>query len=1439
MNCPECGNENREEARFCDSCGAQLSPRPAPEPTTRRPDVDVRQAEFRPVPADSPEEVAGGRFEIAGFLGEGTRKRVYAARDRERDGSLVAVSVFSTEGMAATAQVRARREAEAMAKLGTHPHLVVVIASGQDGQRPYIASEYMPGGDLGDLLAGAPDRRLEVGRAVAIAADIASGLEHAHGKGIIHRDIKPANIWLDSDGTARLGDFGLATESRARDAVGQMVVGTAAYLPPEQAIGRRTDERADLYSLGALLYEMVAGEPPFPGDDPVSIISRHLSAEPVPASRHNDQVPPGLEELIGRLLAKAPDRRPASAAEVRAALAAIDLDERHDAETDEGNPLDSLAAGIFVGREAEFETLRGLLEAAIAGSGGAALIEGEPGIGKTRLVEELVTYARVRGARVLSTACHEADAVPAYWPFAQAIRAFTRDADPVGLAWQLGADGPELARLVPELRERVPSIEAPAPLEGDESRYRFFEAVAGFFFGIAGSKPLVMVLDDLHWADSSSIELLRFLSHQLASAPILLVCAYREEEAGSRENLSRLIAELDEGRRRQRISLSGLDREAIARYVELSTGERPADDLLGEIHEQTGGNPFFVGEVVRLIATEGASGARRGGRGIPHGVREAVSRRIARLPDGATEALEAAAVVGREFEVDLLVRLLERPVTDQLEQARAARIVEPRGRRAGRYAFAHAVFREVLYEGLPPGRREQLHQRAGLALEEIAGAEAEAQLPALARHFAEAGPEHLETARRYSLDAARQAAAKLAHADAAEYLERAVSLLPAGDPQGIPLRIELGEEMTRCGRFTDARDVLWEVASMARAAGEVESLANAAIAIAELTETGSRDADLVAVCDEALDGLGEREPAIRARLLAALASEHYWDGVGGACEESGRLAVELARESGDDAALAEALSVRQFIDAGRPGTVPIRLDNAEQMLAAARRAGDRRNEIRGIAYVLTGRLQAGDVGGADRALAEYTALAEKLGEPRHLWHVPIIRATRMLMGGNFAEARRLSIEGARLGALAEEPLAAQFHATQMGILHSFEGDPEEMLPVVRKMVVDYPAIPAWRLALVGFLAEADRLDEARVEYEPIAARGFGGLPRDANWLVGVTRIGESAARLGDKEACADLLERLSGFAGEVAVVGRAAASNGPVDRYLGLMAEAIGEIDEAVGHLEASLAISERMGERPVRAETRLNLGRVLLTRDGAGDRDRAFDVLSLALEEGQELGMRRLVERAVRLRLEAQGAAEVDARASIDSVALAVAGERPDLLSYASADGRVTILFSDIENSTLMTERLGDSGWIEVLREHNSVFRRRLSESGGYEVKNQGDGFMLAFPDPAAALECAAAVQRDLEGQRAAESERVRVRMGLHVGEVIEEEGDFFGRSVILAARIAAQARGGEVLISEALHEAGGAAIDRDDGRELELKGLAGTHRVFRLEWAAESALI
>ena len=313
MRCPSCGNENREGARFCDSCGTELGVERAPG--AARP--------VEPLPGDVPTEIAG-RYRVRRFLGQGGRKRVYLTDDTAT-GDEVAVALYDTAGASAAIQARARREAEAMRKLGDHPHVVNVLDTGEDDDNPFIVSRYMPGGDVEGLLAAAGGH-LEVPRAVEIAADVTRALEHAHARGIVHRDLKPANVWIDDDGHARLGDFGLATTEARSRVSGGTLVGTVAYLPPEQALGEAAGPTSDIYSLGALLYEMLTGQPPFPGDDAVSIISQHLHADPVPPSRHNPEVPEALDRAVLTLLAKRPEDRPASAMEAREQiLAALEV----------------------------------------------------------------------------------------------------------------------------------------------------------------------------------------------------------------------------------------------------------------------------------------------------------------------------------------------------------------------------------------------------------------------------------------------------------------------------------------------------------------------------------------------------------------------------------------------------------------------------------------------------------------------------------------------------------------------------------------------------------------------------------------------------------------------------------------------------------------------------------------------------------------------------------------------------------------------------------------------------------------------------------------------------------------------------------------------------------------------------------------------------------
>ena len=1439
MRCPSCGSENREGARFCDSCGTDLG--------TREAEAEQPRAAPEVLPSDVPAEIAGGRYRVRSFLGQGGRKRVYLADDTA-SGREVAVALFDTEDVAAAVQARAKREAQAMRKLGDHPHVVSVLDTGEESGNPFIVSEYMPGGDVESLLA-AEGGSIEPERAAGIAADVTRALEHAHARGIVHRDLKPANVWLDDDGAARLGDFGLATtEGRSRVSGGNLV-GTVAYLPPEQALGDTSGPESDLYSLGALLYEMLTGQPPFAGDDAVSIISQHLHADPVPPSSHDPAVPQALDRVVLSLLAKRGEDRPEGAAAVRDSLLAALAEEPSAEEGAErtDNPLDRLAGGVFVGREREIEQLREAADSALAGSGGLLLLVGEPGIGKTRTSEELATYAQVSGARVYWGRCREDEGAPAYWPWVQAIRGYVRDADPVAMAWQMGAGAADVAQMVPEVAERM-DIEPAKPSDSEEERFRLFDSVATFLVAAARDRPMVLFLDDLHWADEPSLLLLKHVAGEIGSSGLLIVGTYRDVELGRHHPLARVLGELGG----PRISLDGFSPESIERYVEMTAGAKPPPGLAQAVHAQTDGNPFFVGEVVRLLASEGRLSDPDSWQGqIPQGVREVVGRRLDRLSEQTNDGLKVAAVIGREFDVPVLVKVKGVPAEEMMSGAQEAigeRLITDLG--GGRFSFAHALVRDTLYDEVSPAQRAKLHHKTALTLEELYGDDP-ARLGELAHHFLASAPQgDSAKAIEYAERAGAQAMEQLAYEEASELYERALEVLGLEDEpdeqRRLGLALAMGGAEASAARISDARKAFGQAAESARALGDADGLVGAAIGIAMLSEAGKTDERLVGLIDEALEAIGPEASAARASLLSAKSQELYWKDAQGLSRPLVEEAIEIARKVDAPQTLAAALHRQIFLPVG-PWAARERLAIADEMLELGRSCGDPQSELRGHAYRLQNFLELGDVAAVDRELADYARLADELRMPIHIWQTHALRSMRAALDGDIEAAERFAEQSRREGERAEQPLAQQYYGIQLIQIRSLQGRAAELIPRVRELAERFPGIPAWHSALISLAARAREVEMGRVELERFAGDDFSVVPRDANWLPAIALLAEAAALLGDEKRSELLYEELLPYAGLVIVVARAAGSNGPVDRILGLLAGTRGDLDQAVEHLERSVEIATRMGDRPGIAITRTDLAQALLARGGEGDRDRALELVSDAIGPAREMGARGVVERALALRLEAQGLSGVDVTTSIDDVVAELESERPDLRAHAAPDGTVAILFSDIEDSTIITERLGDERWLEVLREHNSVFRDLITDYEGYEVKSQGDGFMLAFPEPCRALEYAIAIQRAFaERERGGGDEALRVRMGLHTGEVIAEEGDFFGKNVILAARIAAQATGGEILVSEQMraaaadHEsegAEGAELRFDDGRELELKGLEGSHTVYRSRWQPEPA--
>src|SRR5437588_2848281 len=1457
--CPNCGRENPADLRFCPGCGAALKAAGEPAPAAPGPASSNGAGG-----AAAPAAMAAGRYVVQDYLGEGARKRVYRAHDTSLDRD-VAIALVKTEGLDDAARERVRAEAQAMARLGDHPAIVTVHDIGEEAGEPYIVSQYMAGGSLERMLDEAPERRLPATEAIRIADCVASALEHAHAKGVIHRDLKPANVWLTEDGMAKLGDFGLAFSlDRSRMTRTGTIVGTVAYMSPEQALGRRPGASSDLYSLGAVLYEMLTGRPPFAGDSAVSVISQHTSADPVAPTWHNPAIPREPEEVVLRLLAKSPEERYANAGELREALAraaAVAESDGHSGAAPEANPMEGLAGGVFVGREREMERLLAGLEDALAGRGKLLMLVGEPGIGKTRTAQELLTYARLRGARVLMGRSYESEGAPAYWPWVQMARAYMQDRGAEEAVEEMGAGAADIAPILSEIRDMIPGLDVPQRDDAEDARFRMFDSTATFLKNIARPEPLVMFLDDLHWADTPSLLFLQFLARELAGSRILVLGTYRDVELSRRHPLSQVLADLARESLMERVPLRGLTQGDVARFIEMTASVQAPPRLVQAVYEETEGNPFFVSEIVNLLASEG----RLDGGGdlrdvvltIPQGVREVVGRRLDQLSKECNFTLSAASVIGREFGLDVLDRAVcdevraEMPqyaeklsrerLLEVIDEAVAARVIAPARDAVGRYSFSHALVREALYEELGVTRRVRLHRRIGEVIEELFAARVGDHLDELAHHFLEA--QELDKAVEYSIHAAGRAMTLLAYEEGAELYERALQAMElrgaVGGREQAELLLALGDAQVRAGEPLRAKDTFFAAADAARSAGAHDQLARAALGLAGRFEVGVVDEPMIAVLEEALEVLPEEDSPMRARLLASHGVVLYFKSRMQS-DELTREGVAMARRLEDPATLAYALAARHFA-VFEPEWLEERLELARELIAVAQEAGEQDLAVEGRGHLIVDLLESGDVRGADKAIDEYARRAEELRRPTYRRMVAIRRAMRALMSGRLDEVEPILERESIAGGWYElDPNIVQGSAVVVYELRRHQGRLEELAGAMESLADQYPAVPAWRCALSLLYVSLGREDDARRELERVAVDGFAPIRGDANRLVGYSMLAQVLARLGDRELGTELYKLLLPYESFNVVVGAGWACEGSAAQSLGELAAALGRYEDAERHFEKALEMNVGLEAPPLVAETRMRYAAMLADRDGAGDRERASELIADALDVAQELGMDVLVERCFELKLRLQGIDTADVRSSIDVVASAVDDERPDLSRAAAPDGTVTILFSDIEGSTEMTERLGDRRWLEVLREHNTVIRSEVRAHDGFEVKSQGDGFMVAFASARRALACAIAVQRAFAGRAEDDpDEAIRVRIGMHTGEAIRERDDFLGRNVILAARIAAQARGGEVLVSSLLKELTESSGDIAFGeaREVNLKGLSGSYRLHTVEWESVGA--
>ncbi|HET9740810.1 MAG TPA: AAA family ATPase [Solirubrobacteraceae bacterium] len=886
----------------------------------------------------------------------------------------------------------------------------------------------------------------------------------------------------------------------------------------------------------------------------------------------------------------------------------------------------------LVGRSAELGVLADSWRDAVAGSRRLVLLAGDAGIGKTRLAAEMARRAREDGAVVLYGRFDE-DALAPYQPVVEMVRGWSSGTSLESLRERLGAHAAELGILFAELG---PPPEEHSGGDPDSRRMRLFEAIAALLGEAGAHAPLVLVFDDLHWADRPTLQLLRHLVRAPHPRRVLLLGTYRDAELESDHPLLELAAGIRREGALTRVALSGLAEAEVAELVAALgvDGVQPA--FLRALHGETEGNPFFIEEVVRHLRAGGRRLHATGSlteAGVPDGVREVTARRLRRLGASTRQALQVAAVIGREFEFDLLEAVA--PLDDDvlisaLEEGVEARVLREAGR-VGRYAFTHALVRATLYDGLSQLRRARLHGRVGEAIEALRSADIDPWLPPLAYHFAQAAPvEQPERAIQYALAAARRADRLLAWEEAAQHHRAALRVreLTGAPDDAVRARmlLDLGASEERAGMEREARSTAQHAAVLARRLGDASLLGRAALGLAgQWSILGRVDDERVAVLEEALEGLGDEDDALRARLLARLALELYYSGDPARRLALSQEAVDLARRLGDPRTLAACLDARHYA-LWQPENVEGRLAVAAELRHVAEQTGDPELELEGAGWTVVDLLEIGDMVGADVQIAAASKLADALHRPLWRWWTSLLRCTRAQIVGDFETAERLADETLEIGRHGQAENAVNAYAQAIFNIRREQGRLAEVEPAVRRSIDLYPALVAWRAGLALLLVELDRVDEARAEFEVLAAEE---MPRDANWLIGVTLLSEVCGALGDGARAERLYGLLEPYAGRNVLVGRAATCNGSASRLLGILAGAMRSWELAEGHFIDAMTMHERMGARPWLARTQLAYAEMLLTRRRRGDRSRARELLADAIGTADALGMAVVAARA------------------------------------------------------------------------------------------------------------------------------------------------------------------------------------------------------------------
>ena len=912
------------------------------------------------------------------------------------------------------------------------------------------------------------------------------------------------------------------------------------------------------------------------------------------------------------------------------------------------------AAAPFVGRDRELTLLVGAFEDAASGRGRVVLVSGEPGIGKTRLCDELASIAREHDTPVAWGRCWEAGGAPPYWPWVQVLRTCVRAAPDDLLRKILSPADAELAQLLPEIEP----LTGPATTPGrdpEAARFRLFDATARFLASVTEDTPLLVVIDDLHAADTPSLLLLRFVAGEVASARVLVVSAFRPPVFGTDETLRGTITELMREPVTTRLELGGLTHDAVASILEQTTGSLPSPAVVATITAETEGNALFVTELGRLLLREGGAEEALLGtswrRAIPAGVRQVIRERLSHLPQAAGEFMTLASVLGREFSADALAALAGTASSEVREAFQEAEgLVEP-GSGAAAFRFAHSLIRESIYDDLAPVHRARLHAEAAEVLERVHASDLDAHLAEIAHHHLQAaGAGTLGMAVDYARRAGARAASQLAFEEAVRLQTMALQATELDDTTDdrtrLGLLLELGDSQARSGDSGGAKRTFVKAADLARRLGQVEELAHAALGYGGrfVYARASGDQQLVPLLEDALERLGDTRPALRIRLLARLSGALRDEPDIDRRDALSREAVELARDDGDPSALAYAL-IGRFAAIWGPDGVDEMKGLAAEAARVAEATGDTERQVDADWFpVLLTITVGGSRSDVQRGLERLRRRATSLRQPSQLWYLGVMETVVALSDGRFGDAGDLIAKTLAVGRVSQPADAVASYRIGIAMLRREQGRLAELEETVRRSIHEYPGYRMFRALLAEICAETGNADEAKAILADPAGDGLGRLPKDNGWLFAMCVFADVCDRIADVERAAALYEEVLPYAG---LVGQAAGevSIGCASRALGVLALRTGRLDDAELHLLRAIEVDGRMEAHPWLAHSRYLLARVMLQRDRPGDEERAAQYVAQASATCSRLGMPALAAR-----LDELHASVSSTRSTIDS---------------------------------------------------------------------------------------------------------------------------------------------------------------------------------------------